>query len=177
MRPNVEKPLTSASEKTLKVAPVEDTRTVTDKKVAFQKVNGYGAKTSGAYVADRPIADIFHDALVSALQSNRFPVNDNASGSLRLNTTIEDFDFAVLTGFWAATVEPKFRVKFSVIEESSNKVLWKENYTGKVQRKTAWGTASFAAEIFSAAAEDAIRQLIEDKTFRALFEGSTAANP
>jgi uncharacterized lipoprotein YajG len=167
LAPTVNQPLGSATG-SLKVEEVKDERTVSDKAVVVQKVNSYGQRMRGAYVAQKPVGDIFRDALTSALEQNKFPLNPN--GTMSLNTTIEDVDFQVLTGFWTATVEPKFRVKFSLIDQTSNKVLWKEMYTGKVQRKTAWGTASFVGEIVSAAAEDAIRQLVEDKTFRALFE-------
>lgn len=165
----VNQPLTAANG-SLKVDEVKDLRTVTDKTVVVQKVNAYGQKTRGAYVAQKPVGEIFRDALTAALQENNFPLNQN--GAMTLQTTIEEIDFDVLEGFWTATVEPKFRMKFSVVDDQSNKLLWKENYIGKVQRKTAWGTSSFVAEIVSAAAEDAVRQLIEDRTFRALFESA-----
>lgn len=174
LAPSVQQPIQPAPDKNLKIGAVEDNRTVSDKAVVFQKVNAYGQKTRGAYIAQKPIGDIFQDALVASLRGNRFPVND-APGNLRLLTTIEDVDYEVLTGFWTATVEPKFRVKFSVIDEKSNKAVWKEHYIGKVQRKTAWGAGEFMREIFSAAAEDAIRQLVEDKTFRAVFEKDPSA--
>jgi uncharacterized lipoprotein YajG len=167
--PTVNQPLTGTPKGSLKIAPVKDERTVSDKAVVMQKVNGYGQRTSGAYVAQKPVAEIFRDALVAALQENKFPVSEN--GTMVLQATIEDVDFQVLEGFWTATVEPRFRVKFAVIEEQSNKVAWKEGFAGKVQRKTAWGTATFVGEIVSAAAEDAIRQLVEDPTFRAVFAG------
>jgi uncharacterized lipoprotein YajG len=169
LHPAVNQPLVAANG-SLKVDEVKDLRTVSDKTVVVQKVNGYGRKTRGAYVAQKPVGEIFRDALTAALQQNNFPVSQ--TGTMALQTTIEEIDFDVLEGFWTATVEPKFRVKFSVVDEQSNKLLWKDNYIGKVQRKTAWGTSSFIAEIVAAAAEDAVRQLIEDRTFRALFENA-----
>src|SRR5262245_57824974 len=95
LNPTVNKPLQNVSAKTLSIAAVQDNRSVMDKCVVVQKQNAYGT-TKGAYVAPRPVSEIFQEALIKALEANKFPVSPG-KGVLRLDTTIEEIDLIVIS--------------------------------------------------------------------------------
>lgn len=165
--PGLSAPLRDAKA-ALRLAEVKDSRAISDNRVLVQKRNAYG-KTTGAYVAQMPVADLFRDGLHSAFQTNAFRVAKE-NNAYDLKADIQEFDYDIIGGFWTATVNPKFQVRFELFETSTGNSVWRDTMTGRSQHKTAWGDAAFVARTFSTTADDVVRQLIADKSFRKFFE-------
>jgi ABC-type uncharacterized transport system auxiliary subunit len=167
--PTVQQPLTAAASSTLQVGKVKDSRPINDPAVLVQKRNGYGQVTSGSYVAQKPIAELFRDGLASALNANGFKPGSGAS-KYEIRGDVQEFDFDVITGFWTAEVKPKLIVRFELVELATSKPVWRETYVGRHTAKTAWGDSTFMVEMFNQAAENAVKQLLEDNSFRSYFQ-------
>lgn len=167
--PRVSQPLASSAKASLEVADFKDSRPVGDKTFLVHKKNGYGQTTSGAFVAQKPIADIFRDGVVESLKKNNFQL-PASSGKYVLNGEIQDFDFDVITGFWKASVKPKLQVRFDLMEKSTGNSVWRDSYIGRATIETAWGTSETIVQLFNESANDAVRQLVSDESFRKIFE-------
>src|SRR5688500_18800296 len=57
--PAIENPLSAERKGGLEVGEIADKRPVKDKAVLIHKINGHGQTTSGAYVSQRPVAEVF----------------------------------------------------------------------------------------------------------------------
>ncbi len=168
LSPTASKPLNRIPTAQLFIGQVEDTRPVKDKYVLTQKFNGYGQRTSGAYVANEPVSDIFKAGLLLALQDNGFIQTSNQS-SLELRANIQDFDHTVVMGFWTATVSPKLTVRFELFDISKGFSVWRDTLVGRATMETAWGTGEFLVQTFSKASDDVFLQLMSDNTFREII--------
>jgi len=169
--PQIMSPLMAvASESSMSLAKIKDTRSVKDERVLMHKKNGYGQTTTGAYVADRPVAEILQSGVMTALRQNRFPVTDE-SGKYELRGDLQDFSFEVITGFWSGTVKPKISVRFEVVEKETGRSVWRDTYVGRDTMQASWGDAALVAEMFTKAANSIVDQLIADESFRSLFVG------
>ena len=169
--PNVMQPLSGAHKGSLEVGEVKDSRFVTDSLVLLQKANQYGA-TSGAYVADVPVADTFRDGLRRALEQNGF-TGTNADHYI-LRSELHGFGIGVIqTGlFSAATAKPWLEVRFELDNKETGQPVWHDTYTGQVtDQLSAWNGADAdrIARFFSLAATDVVKQLIADRAFRSIF--------
>lgn len=169
--PAVEYPLGTQRKAGLEVGEIVDKRPVKDKAVLIHKVNGHGQTTSGAYVTQRPVAEVFHEGLLSTLKRNGFSGAEGAKYELR--GSIEEFEFDAITGFWKATVKPKLTVRFELLDKATGQSTWRETYFGRDTLETAWGDAEFVAMMFSKSAEDVLRQLVGDRAFRSHFDGGS----
>lgn len=166
------KPLDQSPTAKLVVGQVEDSRPVSDKLVLTQKYNGYGQRTSGAYIAKEPVADIFKQGLEKVLENNRFTKATNQT-TLEITAKIQEFDHDVITGFWTATVKPKLSVRFELFDKSSGASVWHDTFVGRATLETAWGTGAFLVQTFDKACDDVYLQLISDNSFRALMVNPT----
>jgi hypothetical protein len=160
------RPLGEPPASRLIVGEVGDTRTVSDKYVLCQKYNGYGQRCSGAYVAREPVANIYRNGLIEALEKNGFMQTNAALGDFILRADIQDFDHDVIVGFWTATVKPKLTVRFELVDAKTGISVWHDTLIGKDSLETAWGTGQFLVQTFNRAADSTISQLISDSTFR-----------
>ncbi|HTH48070.1 MAG TPA: YajG family lipoprotein [Candidatus Limnocylindria bacterium] len=167
--PNVQEPLTAAASSTLQVGKVRDSRPVNDPAVLVQKRNGYGQVTSGSYIAQKPVAELLRDGLASTLRANGFNPGNSAS-KYELRGDLQEFDFDVISGFWTAEVKPKVMLRFELVELATGKPVWRETYVGRHTAKTGWGDSVFIVDMFNKAAENALKQLLEDNAFRAYFQ-------
>lgn len=170
--PTVENPLSAQRKAGLDVGEIADKRPVKDKAVLIHKINGHGQTTSGAYVTERPVAEVFKEGLLSTLKRNGFTGVEGAKYELR--GSIEEFEFDAITGFWKATVKPKLTVRLELVDKATGQSAWRETYFGRDTLETAWGDADFVALMFSKSAEDVLRQLVGDRAFRSHFDGSGA---
>jgi hypothetical protein len=127
---------------------------------------------SGAYVTQEPVADIFKAGLLSCLKTNGFLVASNDS-PYALDADIQDFDHDVINGLWKTTVKPKLTVRFELVDKTSGISVWRDTFTGRDTMETAWGGEQFLVDTFDRAANDVVRQLISDKTFRSYFTGKS----
>jgi hypothetical protein len=175
LAPAVDEPLKESGKASLDVSPVKDSRSVKDGMVLIHKKNGYGMTTSGAYVTEKPIAEIFQDGLNAALEKNGFTAT-NATRYV-LESEIQTIDYDTIAGFWKGTLISKLTVRFELTNPTAKLPLWHETYIGQDSSEASWGTGQFVADCFSRASEDVIRQLVSDKTFRSYFEVQTTNAP
>jgi Uncharacterized lipoprotein len=167
LAPRVDQPLREPVKASLEVAPVKDSRPVKDGSVLIHKSNQYGT-TSGAYITEKPVAEIFADGLNAALRQNGFETT-NATQYV-LKSEIQSFDLKAIAGFWTGTLISKLSIRFELTSRATRLPVWHETYNGQDSAEAAWGTGQFVADAFSRAAEDVIRQLVSDQTFRNYFE-------
>jgi hypothetical protein len=167
LAPKVDQPLRDPVKGSLEVAPVKDSRSVKDGSVLIHKANQYGT-TSGAYVTQKPVAEIFADGLKAALQQNGFE-NTNAAQYI-LKSEIQSCNYEAIAGFWKGTLITKLTVRFELMSQATKLPVWHETYNGEDRLEASWGTGQLITDAFSRSAEDVIRQLISDRTFRSYFE-------
>jgi hypothetical protein len=171
LTPTASSPLGKAPTAELLVGEVKDTRPVKDGFVISQKYNGYGQRTSGAYVAQEPVAQIFKQSLFTVLEKNGF-ITSGPTNQLELKADIQEFSHDIMAGFLKATVQPKLIVRFELVDKDSGRTLWHDTLIGRETLQTAWGTGSFLVETFNKAADDVFKQLISDSTFRNCISGN-----
>ena len=165
--PAVDSPVGPKSVAYLSVGDIKDTRPVEDKYVLTHKFDGYGNQTSGAFVTEQPVAEVFKQGLIEALQTNGF-ARAESQKHLELRANIQEFDNRVIAGFLEATVKPELTVRFELLDDNGT-VVWRDTMIGRSTLQTPWGNGEFIVKTFNAAAEDAIRQLLADDSFRGYF--------
>jgi hypothetical protein len=168
--PNITQPLNAPQKASLEVGEVKDTRLVDDNFVLMHKANAYGP-TSGAYVTDVPVADIFRKGLKVALEQNNFTKTGAIHYELRAN--IQNFGVGVIqNAFASSTVKPWIEVRFELIEKATGQAVWHDTYTGQTTDRLSFGMADaeFIGKVFSEVSQEVIKQLISDKAFRNYFE-------
>ncbi len=169
--PVVENQLKAAHTNRLKIGTIKDSRLVTDEFVLIHKSNAYGA-TSGAYITDVPVAKIFQSGLQAALAQNGF--TDGKQDEYKLNADLRGFGFGVIQGgLFNLTGKPWMEIRFELDDGTTGQPVWHDTYTGQsTQKLSSWDGANqeLLVKMFSQVAEDAIKQLVADKTFRSFFE-------
>jgi hypothetical protein len=145
---------------------------VTDAMVLLQKANAYGT-TSGAYVTETAVADVFREGLKRALEQNDF-TGTNAV-HYELHTDLRGFGVGGIQNgpFSSITVKPWMDVRFELDNKETGQPVWHDTFTGQTtDQASAWNGpgADDIAKYFSAAATDVVKQLLADKTFRSFFE-------
>ena len=165
--PKVNEPLKAERKSSLTVGEIKDSRPVHDGNVIIHKQNEYGT-ASGAYVTKPAGAEILKNGLADAFKQNGFTGADAAK--YELQGDIQEFTFEGIGGFWQATVKPKFVVRFELVEKGSGRPVWHDTYNGRTTGKTAWGDNKFVEQMFTESADDLVKQLVSDKSFREFFE-------
>jgi hypothetical protein len=61
-------------------------------------------------------------------------------------------------------------VRFELVEKTSGHPVWHDTYNGRTTGKTALGDKEFVAKMFTESADDLVKQLVSDKSFREFFE-------
>lgn len=169
LSPKQSVPLNSPAKATLRVTEVKDTRSISDPTVIVQKRNAYG-KTTGAYVAERPVKEIFHAALEATLRTNAFNLS-SANSDYELKAEIKGIeDDFIQTGLFTAEGIFTVTVRFELLETSSGNLVWHDTLSGKAKETTSSGSVAFIKRNVEAAADDVIRQLIADKQLRRSFQ-------
>lgn len=95
--------------KALQIGKVIDQRTIADPRMICNKQNDYG-KTSGMYLAEKPVADILTEAFNYALVKSNY--NVNREGIFEINGTLMDFNIEVLMGFWSGEIKSKLNMTY-----------------------------------------------------------------
>jgi hypothetical protein len=165
--PKINEPLKAEPKGSVTVGEIKDSRPVHDGNVVIHKQNEYGT-ASGAYVTKTAVAEILKTGLADALKQNGFTKAGSAKYELRGD--IQEFTFEGIGGFWQATVKPKLVVRFELIEKASDRPVWHDTFNGRTTGKTAWGSKEFVGQMFSESADDLVKQLLLDKSFREFFE-------
>ncbi len=170
LAPWVDQPLKVGLKASLEVGEVRDSRLVTDQFVLFQKANGYGP-TDGAYITDKPVAEIFRNGLAATLRQNGFMTTNGTSYELRGN--IQSFGCGVIQrAFSASMAKSWLTVRFELVDKSTGLPVWHDTYDGQdtEQGPSGFEEGTFIATVFSKVSEDVIRQLVSDRAFRNYFE-------
>ena len=166
LAPKMNQPSKESPKAALKVAPVADNRPVADKTVLIQKQNAYG-NTTGAYVTQKPVAEIFCDGLETALKQSGLETTNGTQ--YVLESKIQGFDYQTIEGFWQGTLIAKVTVRFDLVNQTNQLPVWHDTYIGQDRAQSALGTGQFVADSFSRASEDVIQQLLTDPMFRSYF--------
>ncbi len=159
--------LGSASIKSVTVAQVKDDRGVSDPTIIFQKSNAYG-KTSGCYAADRPISEIIKTGLIQALGGKNYRI-ETKSADYELLTTIQDFSYEFIDGFWTGTLKPKMTARFEVIDRASGKGIWRDTVIGRSSIKCG-ACSDYMVQALTLTTDDVISRLLEEQSFQELFK-------
>jgi hypothetical protein len=138
----------------------------------MQKGNQYGA-TSGAYVTEQPVADIFRDGLKSALAQNGF--TQAASDQYLLQAEIQNFGIGVIQNglFSSVTAKPWLEVRFELDSKATGLPVWHDTFTGQANAEVSqWQMTdeAFLVKAFPDTAQAVLKQLLADRGFRSFFE-------
>jgi len=115
-------------DKVLVVQPLQDQRGI-DSRVLSYKATGYGTKTTGAFVTEKPLADIVTDAVRDTLKELNYKT-DAGQGDLILSGELLRLDSTVLMGFWSGEMDCTIQVNLRLTDGKSGKPIWNELFTG-----------------------------------------------
>ncbi len=169
-QPSVSHTLAATPKNALRVAPFQDNRSIRDKTILAKQKNGYGHTTSEVVAAQEPVADVFRNGLIHALEENKFKIAQG-SGLYELRGAINSFELNTVTGFWQATGRSKLHVRFDLVNTFTGTTVWQKEYAGAGAISTPWSRNETAVKMFNQSASAAVDQLLADKSFRAYFEG------
>lgn len=111
------------------IGPFQDKRPVVSAGWLANKFNAYG-KTTGGYEAEKPINDILRDAVVSGLIEANYRVEKTPEKSV-LTSNILDYDVEwIQGGFFSSELRTRLQCEFTLIDNATKQVLWKEILQG-----------------------------------------------
>src|SRR5690606_30547915 len=102
-----------SSSKTVQIEQMKDTRGYQDKKVIFYKKNMYNQTMSGAYMAEKPVAEILTEAIKNGFKEKNISVND-AINDYILKSELAKLDYEAISGFSTVQLIPQITVKFQL---------------------------------------------------------------
>lgn len=162
--PSVNSQYQYLSSKNLKVGEIIDERGKAPD-FLLNKVNGYGQKTSGAYLAERPVADIIKDALKSSF--DQLGVVNDPTGQKVLNGRLLGLDFDVVSSFFTSTLYVKVSMEFSLQDITTGSVIWKEVIIGNGENRSGNMFADkYIVPGFKEAMDHLIDNLLKSETFK-----------
>lgn len=169
LTPGLTEPLKEPAKTAVRVGDVKDERVISDPRAVTQKYNAYG-KTTGAYLAQKPVTELFREAIETALKTNAFKVA--ASGTAyELKAQIQDYEGDhIQTGAFSAKIILKLTVRFELEDTASGNSVWRDTLIGKAEDKSTSGSVAFVERTFKATVEDVLRQLVADKAFRKFLQ-------
>ena len=176
LAPQAGQPLKAGAGASLSIGDIKDTRLVTDGFVLMQDENAYGL-TEGAFVTEKPVAEIFRDGLRGALEQNGFRITQPAQYELRGN--LQSSGISVVQGF-LANREIKFwlTARFDLVDPLTGRTVWHDTYTGQdTATNLTWLRMKFIVPACSNMLVNTIGQLVSDRTFRSYFELQTTNAP
>ncbi len=107
----------------------EDKRPVSTTVWLANKYNGYG-KTSGGYEAEKPLAEILRDAMISGLIEANYKVEKNQDRSVLTCNVLDYGTEFIQTGMFGSELRTRLQCEFTLIDNASKQVLWKEIIQG-----------------------------------------------
>ena len=146
-----------SSSKIVQIEPMKDTRGYKDEKVIFYKKNMYNQTMSGAYMAEKPVAEILTEAVKNGFQEKNISVN--GSNDYILKSELEKLDYEAISGFSTVQLIPQITVKFQLIDKDG-KVVWTDLITGKANTKG----AKFE-KFLPPAIDNLVEQLVNNQDF------------
>jgi len=150
----------------IEIAQFTDKRDVTDGRVIFQKMDGYGDITSGAYEAEKPIVDIIRDSIINNFQGAGATVNSSAA-KVRLEGELISNDFQVITSLFGSGKEiGTITMKFRLLDSHTGQLLWQDTIFGKDSEQALWITTDLKLKMVKGSIDNLIYTLINDKSFQ-----------
>lgn len=121
------------SSKIVEIESMKDVRGYQDDKVIFYKKNLYNQTMSGAYTAERPVAEILTEAIKNGFKEKNISVN-NTNKDYTLKSELQKLDYEAISGFSTVQLIPQITVKFQLLD-NTGKVVWTDLITGKANTK------------------------------------------
>lgn len=143
----------------LKVAAFQDERGE-NPSLIMHKINMYNDEMSGTCMAERPIADIIHDAIVDSLQKKNYKVD--ADSNLVLSGELINLTFKPRMGFFTGSMLANLEMNFKLINKKSNHIVWTEIFKGSGVS----GSNDLIKDSFKLAVDDLIAKLLRSSEFR-----------
>jgi hypothetical protein len=191
LAPNVNQPLKEPVKASLEVAAVHDARNSRDPWTLV-----YNWDNNRAFVAEKPVAEIFQDGLSNALRQNGFMSTNRPRYVLQtelrgfFSTSSDEVPPAsvqvlgALLGTDLSNYQLMLRVDFTLFNPEAKRPVWSLNQLPELEltccgKRLAW-TYSWpetCGKGFAEMAEDAIHQLIANQQFRNLFETQATNAP
>jgi hypothetical protein len=154
----------SAPHQSLSVGPITDERGV-EPKLLMHKVNGYGQKTTGAYLAEQPVAEIVESSVRTALQTAGYQVTEQGNQKI-LKGRLITLDFDVVAGFVSATLNTKLLVEFTLYDQATQQVVWKDTIIAHgTKRSGSMFSEDYIRPAFAQAMDDLIQKLVTTDAF------------
>ncbi|MGV4413294.1 hypothetical protein [Chryseobacterium sp. T1] len=147
-----------SSSKTVQIEAMKDARGYQDEKVIFYKKNMYNQTMSGAYMAEKPVAEILTEAIKNGFKEKNIPVN-NVTNDYILKSELAKLDYEAISGFSTVQLIPQITVKFQLIDKSG-RVVWTDLITGKANTKG----AKFE-KFLPPAIDNLVEQLVNNQDF------------
>ncbi|SDE53619.1 hypothetical protein [Riemerella columbipharyngis] len=88
---------------------------------------------SGAYVAEKPVAEILTEAIKKGFKEKNISVGNN--NDYILKSELEKLDYEAISGFSTVQLIPQITVKFQLVDKDG-KVVWTDIITGKANTKS-----------------------------------------
>lgn len=82
-----------------------------------------------------------------------------------MRTTIEDFSYEVITGFWKGKLKPKITVRFEVVDQNSGKGIWRDMLIGR----STVDSGDYVVQSLTLTIDDVISQLLDNQSFQDIF--------
>jgi ABC-type uncharacterized transport system auxiliary subunit len=144
------------------VGRIEDKRGLANPNIILHKENLYGDTMSGAYLAEKPVAEIVRGGLAYAFGS---PVDGTGTDRrFELYGSLLDFDYETISGFWTARLNSKMSVQLYLREVSTKNVVWNETFIGRGHVEKFSGSADAVDKMLSAALDDLIPQVQQSES-------------
>ena len=102
-----------------------------DTKMIQHKTNGYGFKTSGAYMAQEPVALVVQKGFQEGLMQLGYKVNGDSPQFL-LEGMLQSMHFDFLQGWASVTVKANMNVYLKLVNAQTKQVVWEDLVAGHV---------------------------------------------
>ena len=146
-------PVTPPAGVSVAIGQIEDKRGVEDPNILFHKMNLYGNVTSGAYLAEKPLADIVQEALMEA-----FPQTPESSNNRDcvLYGKMLDFGYDSVMGLSRTQINSKLSAQMYLEDTSTGRILWSEAFVGRALVKEYHGEKDAIVKMVGFAVDDLV---------------------
>ena len=156
---------TTKPNESIQVGDIQDKRGVNDQHIIFNKKNMNGNTTSGAYLAEKPIGVIIHEAIDSALTKANFNINQQ-NAPYQLYGNLMDLNYEIIMGVVSGEFRPKITVQLYLKDIKSGRVVWNETFIGRSSIKSSWGGNDMIRNGLNSALDDLVKQITASDTLK-----------
>jgi hypothetical protein len=157
-------PVLNSSQETLQLGPFEDNRGNPNVRMIIHETNGYRQPTAGGWQAEKPVADIVHDAISQGLVAAHAPMVESGAPVV-LTGEVQDYRYRFEEQFWSGDVFPMLTVAFRLKDSLSRETIWSRTITGSGKYH---GSFMPSTEIlFRSALDDLVVRFVGDASLAA----------